>query len=67
MTVPAQPAGPPDPAPDAAVTSAGRGGPALFPAQIRADVRHERSLALRAAGVLAVLAVIFVLRALFTG
>ena len=59
MTVPAQPAGPPEPAASAR--------PAPFAARIQAEVRHERHLALRAAVVLAVLAVIFLLRALLTG
>jgi len=41
--------------------------PAPFAAEIRGAVRYERGLAVKAAGVLAVLAVILVLRALVMG
>jgi hypothetical protein len=67
MTVPAQPSGPPEPRPGGAVTPGAGARPAAFTAGIAAEVRRERGLALRAGVVLAVLAVIFLLRALFTG
>jgi hypothetical protein len=53
--------------PPAAVEPAGSRLPAAFTAEIHGVVRYERSLAVKAAAVLAVLAVILVLRALVMG